>query len=82
MLFAGLIRIQSGAILMVADESEFKSLAPFDGVGDGWTTNNKPVILDAREMLQLLQLPDESGLVFFGNFWAEFEENCYPASVR
>jgi hypothetical protein len=74
-LFARLILIQSGSILVVTDECKLEVFAPFDGVCDGRSSDDEPIVLDARQVFELLQFSDKGCLVFLGNIVPEAEEN-------
>lgn len=74
MLLARLVLRQSITVLVVAEKSELKALTPLDGVGYRRPSHNQPVVLDAGQVLELFELPDECFLVCCGDFGSKAKE--------
>lgn len=62
---------------MVTEKGEFEVVALLYGISDRRASHHKPIVFDARQVLQLLKLPDESLLVLFGDIASKPEENYY-----
>lgn len=76
MLFALLVLLQSGAVLVVADQRELVAFARLDRIGDGRAADDEPVVLDAGQVLEFFELAHEGGFVLGRHFRPEFEEDC------
>lgn len=74
--FAGLVGVEGGPVLVVADEAVLEALAPLDRVRDRGSADQQPVALDAVESLELLELRDKGVLVRLCHLGPELEEYC------
>lgn len=74
---AGLVLRERLLILVETQERKVVALASLDGVGDRGTADHQPLVLDAGQFLELLELRDELLFVFLRDVGPELEENLW-----
>lgn len=75
MLFASLILLKRGTILVIAQQSEMEALALLNGRRARGPSHYQAMVFDARKVLESFQLLGEAVLVLFGDVGSEFEED-------
>lgn len=75
-LRAGLVLVQSFAVLMITQKAEVKPFASSGWSGYRRTAHHQFLVDHTRQVFQFLQFRQELRGDFFRSIFAKFEENC------
>lgn len=76
MLAARLVLGQGRRVRMKAKQRHLEALAPGDGVGNGRSSHNEALVLDAREGFEGFEFSGKGVAVRRGDVLLELEEDC------